>query len=399
MKIFAKRTGGGGSSSKEKKSKDTPSTSNEPRTVFQSDPIVEALLGNDPSTWNSKERRLVKRYRERNNLSEDAVLVNSHTTSQVKPETKGTDDTAKVAEVSVTDTNQSVEANDRTESRKEENEDGEKDSDEEEGQKSSDCRAAGGSSSPESTTGDGNFVGNEEDAEDQNDIDMDTTDRCKEQQTPEEDGKSISLGEKEIVDAPMTTTDDIGDDAMQKVDNGHEIWTLLNQLNSKQKRTLSRKLDRMGKAALDEVREEAKQLLDGDNQTAKDSIVSSGQAESTGSASKKRLLQDAGSDKNDASQSSKKQKSQKTADWSHLPTEERLRREEQRRKQVEAAERRERGEDLTSSGHKHPLNSQRRRANRRKPKWKKPTSLKGAIKNEHNSSGYLMRRTVGGDGS
>ena len=52
------------------------------------------------------------------------------------------------------------------------------------------------------------------------------------------------------------------------------------------------------------------------------------------------------------------------ADWNHLTPEERLRREEQRRLQQEAAKRREQGVVLGGQQHKHPLNSERRRANR-----------------------------------
>ena len=58
--------------------------------------------------------------------------------------------------------------------------------------------------------------------------------------------------------------------------------------------------------------------------------------------------------------------------------------EEQRRKQKEAAQRRARGDK--KDGHRHPLNSERRRANRRKPKWKK--DLKAT--NEHNASGSVL---------
>jgi len=59
-----------------------------------------------------------------------------------------------------------------------------------------------------------------------------------------------------------------------------------------------------------------------------------------------------------------KSKKRKLKDLSHLDPAERLRRETQRKMQQEAAERRASGEqDLT----RHPLNSERRRANRRKP--------------------------------
>ena len=87
----------------------------------------------------------------------------------------------------------------------------------------------------------------------------------------------------------------------------------------------------------------------------------------------------------------KTKKRQKVVDWSKLPPEERLRREEQRRLQKEAAERQARGEDKTP-GYKHPLNSQRRRANRRKPKWKNVSKQAMHENNDHDSSGYLHRK-------
>ena len=86
----------------------------------------------------------------------------------------------------------------------------------------------------------------------------------------------------------------------------------------------------------------------------------------------------------------KKQK--KGADWSSLPADERLRREEQRTKQQEAAERRARGEANIAPGHKRPLNSERRRANRRKPKWVNKSPV--GVKQEHNSSGFGHRKLV-----
>jgi hypothetical protein len=52
MKIFAKRTKVAAPAAAESK-------------LFQSDKIVEELLQNDPSTWNAKQRRMIKRYQER----------------------------------------------------------------------------------------------------------------------------------------------------------------------------------------------------------------------------------------------------------------------------------------------------------------------------------------------
>jgi hypothetical protein len=78
---------------------------------------------------------------------------------------------------------------------------------------------------------------------------------------------------------------------------------------------------------------------------------------------------------------------------SKLTSDERIWREEQKRLQKEAAERRDTGD--TNSKHNHPLNSERRRANRRKPAFTKRNN-RGAG-NEHNSSGFQMRQAVGRD--
>ena len=172
---------------------------------------------------------------------------------------------------------------------------------------------------------------------------------------------------------PETPTEDDG-----KVPKDHEIWSVLDKLNSKQKRTLSRKLDRLGTAVLDEVEEEANKILDQTIPMETPVVVDPKRpAESV------------------SSEQPTKKKRKKQADWSSLTPEERLRREDQRRKQQEAAERRARGEDI-KPGHKRPLNSARRRANRRKPKWEKkaPTDRPaiGSYKQEHHSSGFMVRK-------
>ena len=95
-------------------------------------------------------------------------------------------------------------------------------------------------------------------------------------------------------------------------------------------------------------------------------------------------------------------KKAKLKDLSHLPPDERARREKQREMQQEAADRRAAGDVLT----RHPLNSERRRANRRKPgragkiaKMKKEFKEKqqsGNVSLTHDSSGYTMRHVKKG---
>ena len=60
-----------------------------------------------------------------------------------------------------------------------------------------------------------------------------------------------------------------------KVSQEHDIWKLLDRLNSKQKRTLSRKLDRLGESVLEEVEKEANQILDSTDNKDKEDTSSS----------------------------------------------------------------------------------------------------------------------------
>ena len=76
-----------------------------------------------------------------------------------------------------------------------------------------------------------------------------------------------------------------------------------------------------------------------------------------------------------------------------LPPDERKRREDQRRMQKEAAERREAG---LVDPNRHPLNSERRRANRRKPSKAaliaQAKKEKMAERGQFNANGYHMRK-------
>lgn len=195
-------------------------------------------------------------------------------------------------------------------------------------------------------------------------------------------GDSANASEKATGAVPTT-------DEGSKLDREGSVLKLLDQLNSKLKRTLSRKLDRMGASVLGEVEKEAREML-GLNTSQADDATESGKR---------------GRDKVDgidtaqnvdsslsASPPTKNKKRKKEVDHSNLTAEERLRRQEQRRLQEEATERRAKGEAVTKAGHKHPLNSQRRRANRRKPTWKRGSKV---VTNDHNSSGFMMRKHSG----
>jgi hypothetical protein len=157
-----------------------------------------------------------------------------------------------------------------------------------------------------------------------------------------------------------------------KDDEESEVRDMLEKLNSKNKRKLTRQLDRDGIDALQLVREEAIKLLS-EQKTKEEAIHVARESKKavvttkTESASKKR----------------------KREEWNSLSPEERLRREDQRRKQQEAAERRVKG-DIPSTQFKHPLNSERRRANRRKPKWQKKVD---STKIDHHTSGFSIRKS------
>lgn len=340
MKIFAKRT----------KKKVDSTGAPAPRTVNKSDPVVEELLKKDPSEWNAKERRMVKRYQKRK-AEEGAATT----------ETAG--ETEKTVEETIDAPKEDAEQDKK--------DDGENDD-----------KSGGGDDSDESSSS--------SDDEDDDDSDSDSDDEKQkggedevesvgDSSSDEEEESNEEKVEQSTIEKPEKTKDKLKTSAEDdgKVPKDHEIWSVLDKLNSKQKRTLSRKLDRLGTAALDEVEEEANKILD-QTMPIETPVVTESKRPAESS-----------------SEQPTKKKRKKQADWSSLTPEERLRREDQRRKQQEAAERRARGEDI-KPGHKRPLNSARRRANRRKPKWERKAPGDrpdiGNYKQEHHSSGFMHRK-------
>ena len=330
MKIFAKRKRTNAAGAGEASSSSTP---NKTRDSFASDPLVEELLKKDPKEWNSKERRMIKRHQERH------VGGNEQDVTPTLP----TGDKAVLVVV------------------------------EEENKNTAPAKQISQDENEESSDDDSI-------AEDKSDNDSCGTsdDDVANGQVHETTGAvepSAELNETSVELAKEEGKND-GD----KADPSHEVYKILDLLNSKTKRTLTRKLERGGLALVDEVLKEAQKALCASTETST-------------TDSKKRAADDRdnGGDKDDKPL---KKKSKKEVDESLLSPEERLRREEQRRKQQEAAERRARGEDKTP-GYKHPLNSERRRANKRKPRWtsssESGTGIK-VVKNEHHHSGYLHRK-------
>lgn len=318
MKIFAKR--------KRKGSLQDATTPVKERTSFASDPMVEELLAKDPSTWNSKEKRMVKRYQQRKPQAESQDGIITNEPEAVEP----VGDAGASATEATTATEPSNKLVEEAEKSQGSNSDGSDSSDEE-------------SIEQESKASEG--------------------EQESEEKTPTPPTEDTQSATSKNVEEPTT---DSG-----KVDPAHEIYKTLDKLTSKMKRTLSRKLDREGVSALEEVQKEATRLL----------------VNSDAEESKKRGHEQVDGSGDGDSKKGKMKKSR--ADWSALPPEERLRREEQRKRQTEAAERRVRGEEA-AAGHKHPLNSERRRANRRKPKWK--NTFKREEKKNHHASGFLVRR-------
>jgi hypothetical protein len=157
-----------------------------------------------------------------------------------------------------------------------------------------------------------------------------------------------------------------------------ELLTKLSGLNSKDRRKFLRQLktNNPQNFDIDKLEEEAKRIAERNIRDSKEEKVTLKRSEPKQPA---------------PTPISKKKKAK---DLSHLPPEEIARREKQRQLQIEAAERRARGED-TNNGHKHPLNSERRRANRRKPARKSQVvNMKGGAKREFNSVGYMMRKNA-----
>jgi len=273
-----------------------------------SDALVAELLKKDPSEWNSKEKRMVKRYQDRKKDEGEEELEqkgtggndinNNSSSSSPAPKPK------KSKLVSVMYTREKVTA-------------------------------------PEPELSD----------------EDDEKEREEEPALDQEEEEEVQEEEQEEDTSEMA-----------------KVQKILDQLNAKQRRKLARRLEREGEACLAEVKAEAEQLL---KEAAAETDDKNDNTPSSATASGKKRKRRRGS-----------------ADESGLTPEERMRREEQRKAQQAAAERRASGEE--AADFKHPLNSERRRANRRKPKWapKKDfvSKKKTPDKIEHNASGFMVRK-------
>jgi hypothetical protein len=217
-------------------------------------------------------------------------------------------------------------------------------------------------------------------------------------QAPDEDTEAEKKEETKSALSDILTEDDL-------------LKIPLAQLNSKQRRLLRRKLKRDqedGDTASDQVTSPTPPVKKGAIKTDSSNLKLS---ELDQTKLLKKLSKKGGV--NSQAPGSGKKAAKDFSKMKDLPPEERERRMKQRASQIEAAARREK-EKLEGGGkttHKHPLNSERRRANKRKPsdnmkiaiakkksKSEKVTSNNRGdnTKKDWNTSGFSIRKGLGG---
>ena len=356
MKIFGKRS--------DRKTPPSPTTSS---SNNDNDEIVRALLREDrPTTWNAKQRRLVKRYRDRIRQDGDtaANLVVERESAAV-----AADEAVSVVPIQPVHSGADQVLAGHLAEDEDDGEEAESESSESDTQEERDSVGQEDISEIEVKS---NQVGARKPS--------DVTESGLDEETDAKDSLSYQANNghsvKNKLEGAKEDHSDNPDNAQQKQPCDHEasgpacctideeLQAMLDKLNSKQRRKLVRSLERK-EMDVETVRSEAKSLLGLDIGEKKTT------SEVAESPRKKR-----------------KRGNNNNTDVSQIPTEERLRREEQRRLQKDAMEARGNGGGTGGNKHKHPLNSERRRANRRKPKWE----TRRPATNEHNSSGFHMRK-------
>ena len=201
MKIFAKRKKKAGTSNA------AAVGGPKDRDRYASDPIVTELLKKDPSEWNSKERRMVKRYEQRKEPESDKK--ESSCTAQATVESGAVLEAApKTPEQLNGGTNTEVRV---------------------------DPSIDNGSTSSSSESSD-------DDSKSESSPEGDSDPISSKEATKSETDESSTLA-VESVKMIATESASKKDTESQngKVDPDHKIWKLLEQLNSKTKRTLTRK--------------------------------------------------------------------------------------------------------------------------------------------------------------
>lgn len=189
----------------------------------------------------------------------------------------------------------------------------------------------------------------------------------------------------------------IGIDKHSSTVNIEEVEEKLHGMNSKERRKFLRELalddsehSQMVLAKAQEIAKKIAEKNEANHTMSKENVKKQATQGSEKQSEKKDLITTT-----DGSTTSTKKRKRKLVDLSHLPPEERERRERQRQMQEEARIRRENGEEDMS---RHPLNSERRRANRRKPgktgkiaQYIKEKKQKQQALNEYNAGGYYIR--------
>ena len=201
---------------------------------------------------------------------------------------------------------------------------------------------------------------------------------------------------KLVVVVPVVDADPVVVDAAPVDEKVQEVANQLKGLNSKERRKLLRQLaSQYDEAFLQQVTDASKKIAEENEAKQVQEQEKSATADSGAGSGKRKAGEMTGADAKGG-----KKKSAKLKDLSHLPPDERARREKQREMQQEAAQRRAAGDVLT----RHPLNSERRRANRRKPgragkiaQMKKETKERHQGTSSFNASGYTMRHVKKGD--
>jgi hypothetical protein len=392
MKIFGKRKrSSAGATSGVDVASENPRSNNK---SFASDPVVQDLLKKDPSEWNAKEKRMVQRYQKRNTTNAEE---NRDTSLLVATINKG-EETKDSRPIQRAD-NEDGEDSDNWSS---EDDSDRKDDDNEDPLKNDEAEFL--EQTKATSKGDSASASASLDLESVLETSMIEALNAKQKRklsrtlamhgasavkdVIEEVNQIIKGGQTSKSKATTTKVQNndgleeatnVDKDDSQKNDEENDmerVKKLLNGLNSKQKRTLSRRLEREGSSCLAEVEAEAEALLKALS-SSEDTPKTKDDVDSSPPPNKKRRRRGA------------------PVDVTGLTPEERLRREEQRKMQKEAVERRTsggEGEDTAGKKFLHPLNSERRRANKRKPKWMPRKVFANSDKIEHNASGFHVRK-------
>lgn len=407
---------------------------------------IDYLLSLDPKSLNSKQRRLIRRHHERmkdgmsggeglvqkgkdgkeaNNDEDTPIVKEQSNEKEIKAETKPQD-----VQSSNGKNNEVVENNSDSDSSSSSSSDSDSDSsdDDDDNSPQNDSK-----SNIIKKDVDDNEKKKAMDTKQDKDITNTTTTAIKNEES--KDGQNKQQNESKN----KSTTTKQEEQSKDNKDESNpttvsEILEKLQTLNSKERRKLLRKLENENQLDLvQKVKEESKRIAseneklekekqemaileqkkkkelkkrkmeeedrDEDNDNEKDEDTQMKEDDNTSEMETKEVSNENSVDNS----TTRPKKKRKWKDFSHLPPEERERREKQRLMQMEAAARRANGEVDTT---RHPLNSERRRANRRKPgRMGKILQMKKDLKDKQqnlkifNASGFHMRKAKRGDQS